>query len=208
MNDLVDFLWSFIMTTSQIDKKYREMIPHIISEMKTLVDTSDDGKPKRRATRKMKLGRDGLYPEEDVQIRRWWDSNKPELRDDQMNIPETLIQSHISLLRTRETELQMILIFEILALEPLVSGNADDSQLPGLSPPEPAPPKKRKKKQDLAVLVDVHADRLCIWQSTASDELRLLEDSQLASDGRDGQKAQKVSSEPLRDFCVDVIMPL
>ncbi|KAJ0159981.1 hypothetical protein CTA2_8798 [Colletotrichum tanaceti] len=213
MNDLIDFLKSLVMTTVQIDKKYRETIPGIISKLKTHIDTSDDGsKPKRRKSKKMKLGKDGMCPGEDDHVRNWWSLNKPEFSDEDKTITPAQIKSHVSLLRTRETQLQMILILEILALEPLRTAEGEgESQLPGLSgEPEvekvvEAQPKKRSK-HNFPVLADVHADRLCIWQSTASDELRMLEDSQVTTPSG-GEPAQKASSDPLRDFCTDIVMP-
>ncbi|GKT63567.1 DNA replication regulator SLD3 [Colletotrichum tofieldiae] len=213
MNDLIDFLKSLVMTTVQIDKKYRETIPNIISKLKMHIDSSDDdSKPKRRKSKKMKLGKDGMYPEEDSHVRKWWNSNKPEFSDEDKTITPAQIKSHVSLLRTRETQLQMILILEILALEPLRTAEGDgESQLPGL-PGEMEVEKaaetqpKKRSKHNFPVLADVHADRLCIWQSTASDELRMLEDSQVTAPSG-GEPAQKASSDPLRDFCTDIIMP-
>lgn len=213
MNDLIDFLKSLVMTTVQIDKKYRETVPEIISKMKTHVDSSDEGgKSKKRRTKKMKLGKDGMYPGEDDHVRKWWDSSKPELQNDDATITPAQIKSRVSLLRTRETQLQMILILEILALEPLRAADGEgESQLPGLpmeeaeNAPEAQP--KKRSKHNFPVLADVHADRLCIWQSTASDETRLLEDSQV-SVAADGAPAQKASADPLKDFCTDIIMPL
>ncbi|KAE9570245.1 hypothetical protein CGMCC3_g13624 [Colletotrichum fructicola] len=212
MNDLIDFLKSLVMTTVQIDKKYRETVPEIISKMKTHVDSSDEGgKSKKRRTKKMKLGKDGMYPGEDDHVRKWWDSSKPEHQNDDATITPAQIKSHVSLLRTRETQLQMILILEILALEPLRAADGEgESQLPGLpmeeaeNAPEAQP--KKRSKHNFPVLADVHADRLCIWQSTASDETRLLEDSQV-SVAADGAPAQKASADPLKDFCTDIIMP-
>ncbi|KAK2065333.1 hypothetical protein LY76DRAFT_499618 [Colletotrichum caudatum] len=213
MNDLIDFLKSLVMTTVQIDKKYRETIPDIISKLKTHIDNSDEGsKPKRRKSKKMKLGKDGMYPEEDDHVRKWWSLNQPEFGDEDKPITPAQIKSHVSLLRTRETQLQMILILEILALEPLrtVEG-AGESQLPGL-PDEPEAEKaaetqpKKRSKHNFPVLADVHADRLCIWQSTASDELRMLEDSQVTAPSG-GEQVLKASPDPLKDFCTDIIMP-
>src|ERR1700760_233721 len=60
MVDLTDFLRSLILTTVQIDKKYRETIPGVISNMKALIDSSDEGSKKKRKPRKMKLGKDSL----------------------------------------------------------------------------------------------------------------------------------------------------
>lgn len=217
MSDLIDFLRSLIMTTVKIDKKYRETVPDIISKMTSLVEMSDDGhRRKKRKPKSMKLGKDGLYPTENTQVRKWWAINRPEISDEETNVPQSQIRSHVDLLRTRETQLQMVLIFEVMALEPLRAQEEEtESQLPGL---ERAPkqtqqtsgseePRKRNK-QNLPVLIDVHADRLCIWQSTASDELRLLEDSQVAPHSNSGEPTQKASADSLKDFCTDIILPL
>jgi hypothetical protein len=207
-------LKSLVLTTVQIDKKYRETVPALIAQMKTIVDSSDEGRKRKRRAKKMKVGKDGLYPHEQAHIRKWWATNKPELKEDETNVPDHQIKSLTSMLRTRETQLQMIIILEILALTPLKPvDDAEDSQLPPLpgaseSQGDIAPPSaKKRNKHNLPVLVDVHADRLTIWQSTASDEQLLLEDSQI-SQALDGQSQQKSSSEPLKDFCVDIIVPL
>lgn len=215
MNDLVDFLKTLVMTTVQIDKKYRATIPDTITQLKTLVETSDEeNKPRKRRAKKMKIRKNGLYPGEEDHVRKWWTANKVEASDEDGNIPPALAKSHVDLLRARETQLQMILIMEILALEPLtVQENDAENQLPGLSAalgsdraPTAQTPKKRSK-HNFPVLLDVHADRLCIWQSTASDELRLLEDSQAITQAP-GQPAQRASADPLKDFCTDIILPL
>jgi hypothetical protein len=216
MADLIEFLKSLILTTVQIDKKYRETIPEVISNMKTFMESSDEGSRRKRKPRKMKVGKDALYPLEDASIRKWWNASKPEASGDEAAVSAARIKSHVSMLRTRETQLQMILILEMLALEPLkVMDEAGDANLPTLPGSESqqldetmAPPPKKRNKHNLPVLVDVHADRLTIWQSTAFDEHLLLVDSQAKQDPTEGQMQQKTSSEPLKDFCVDVIIPL
>ncbi|OAQ84344.1 DNA replication regulator Sld3 [Purpureocillium lilacinum] len=214
MADLIEFLKSMILTTVQIDKKYRETIPDVIAKMGENINSSDEGGRRKRKSKKMRLGKNGLYPVEEEDVCRWWTSNKPELSDDQTGFSAAQIKSHVSLLRTRETQLQMILILEILALEPLKSsadtGDACLPALPGTDTsvqlPSMAPPPKKRNKHNLPVLIDVHADRLTIWQSTAFDDILLLGDSQVSQVSADGQ-SQAASSEPLKDFCVDVIVP-
>lgn len=224
MSDLVEFLKSLIMTTVQIDKKYRETIPKIQSEMKTTLEDSDvepgqgKAKPKRRRIKKVKLGKDGLYPDENEHVRKWWTSCKPLLKDDEEAATKSTeqrdIKLQVSLLRSRETQLQMIVILEILSLEPLiVHETANHSQLPGLPVPKESLgspkqiPAKKRNKHNLPVLLDVHADRLCIWQSTALDELSGMNESQIGA-RPESQRSSKFTSDPLRDFCVDIIVPL
>ncbi|KAM7209306.1 DNA replication regulator SLD3 domain containing protein [Naviculisporaceae sp. PSN 640] len=217
MSDLIGFLKSMVTTTTVIDKKYRETIPTILSSMKTRLEDSEDGeaKPKKRRAKKPKLGKDGLYPSEDDDIRRWWTANKPCSNDEDVESTTSVEAKYlISCLRRRETQLQMILILEILALEPLCrpADANEDSQLPGMeSQPaaprvSPDPATKKRKKNDLPCLLDIHADRLCIWQSTTLDHVKSLTESQHSATGQDAQ-AERASSDPLKDFCVDVIIP-
>lgn len=216
MSDLIDFLKGLVLTTVQVDKKYRETIPESVTRIKPVVDSSDEGRKKRRRPKKMKLGRDGLYPGEDENVEMWWSANKPELSDDHdSGISMEQIKAHASLLRTRETQLQMIVILEILALEPLKPKEQPADvlpTLPGASESQgqmaPPPPQKKRNKHNLPTLIDVHTDRLTIWQSMASHEQILLQDSQVPSPSANGHVQQKASPEPLRDFCVDVIVPL
>ncbi|KAI0868910.1 DNA replication regulator SLD3-domain-containing protein [Hypoxylon argillaceum] len=223
MSDLVEFLKSLVMTTVQIDKKYRETIPKIQSDMKTFAEDSDaeqvpgKAKPRKRKIKKAKLGKDGLYPHEDDHVRRWWTNNKPSPKDHDesttISTEQQDIKLQVSLLRSRETQLQMIIILEVLSLEPLiVSETALDSQLPGLPPTKEALdspkelPAKKRNKHNFPVLLDVHADRLCIWQSTALDEFNVTNESQIGARS-ESRKSSKSTSDPLKDFCVDIIVP-
>ncbi|KOS18971.1 hypothetical protein ESCO_000843 [Escovopsis weberi] len=211
MSDLIDFLKGLVLTTVQIDTKYRQTVPDLISKMKAGFESSDDGRKKKRKSKKMKIGKDALYPAEDESIRKWWTASKAQLMENEAEISSSQIKSHISVLRTRETQLQMILIMEILALEPL-RGSADQGEgiLPGDTDAQDigaTSQAKKRNKHNLPLLLDVHADRLTIWQSTATDEQILLEDSQSARVSADGSQGKKASSEPLKDFCIDVIVP-
>lgn len=214
MAELIDFLKSMVLTTVQVDKKYRESVPDILAKPPTHADSSDEGRRRKKRAKKMKLGKNGLYPPEDEMVQKWWSLHKPDPKEDGTTATPSEIRSHIAMLRTRETQLQMILILEILALEPLKG--ADDitdsmlPELPGaatsqdmLAPPVP----KKRSKHNFPVLLDVHADRLTIWQSTAFDDHVWSSESQAAAAG-DSQTDKSATSEPLRDFCVDVIVPL
>ncbi|TQV99408.1 hypothetical protein V2A60_004882 [Cordyceps javanica] len=217
MADLIEFLKSLVLTTIQIDKKYRETAPEIISQLSALVGSSDESHSRKRKPKKMKLGKNGLFPGEEDRIRKWWNANKPELDEEQPQFTTMQIKSHLSLLRTRETQLQMILIMEILALEPLkAADDAADSSLPllpGVSASQShhrspaAAQTKKRNRHNLPVLIDVHADRLTIWQSTATDEQQLAEDSQANRHSINGNQVEKASLEPLKDFCTDVVVP-
>lgn len=227
MDDLVDFLKGIVLTTALIDKKYRETVPELVARLRMLEDTSDhDGRPARKTAKnkkakKVKRGSDGLYTDEEPHVRRWWTANKPEIHDDEAVPRPEEVRYAISSLRTRETQLQIILILEILALETMRPAAGDDdvegeSQLPGVcgTPVKREAAKKRSKhkhkhKHNLPLLIDVHADRLCIWQSTTADDVRALAESQSQSRGNNSEHgAQRAQSDSLKDFCVDIIVPL
>ena len=217
MNDLVEFLKSLVMTTVVIDKKYRETIPEIVAKMKTLTQESESGasKPKKKKAKKPKLGKDGLYPGEIDHIRQWWTSHQPSSSgDDVKALSATEHKYHISSLRRRETQLQMILVLEILALEPVALAKEVECQLPGMESQVASreesqePSAKKRNRHNLPVLLDVHADRLCIWQSTTSDEVKAVAESQVPTEGHEGEQVERANSDPLRDFCVDIIVPL
>ncbi|KAK3394759.1 DNA replication regulator SLD3-domain-containing protein [Podospora didyma] len=215
MNDLIDFLKSLVMTTVLIDKKYRETVPEIVSKLKTLVEDSDNGdsKSRKRKPKKPKLGKDGLYPSEYEHVKKWWAIHESASNsDDDKSVRLMETKYHISCLRRRETQLQMILILEILALEPLrrPTEAVEESLLPGADSQAASreasqePATRKQNRNNLPVLLDVHADRLCIWQTTTTDEVKAMAESQLPVLGDDSQKA---TSDPLRDFCVDIIVP-
>jgi DNA replication regulator SLD3 len=210
------------MSTTLIDKKYRDGVPNCIA----LVDIQDhsaedathaSGKPrKKKSSKKMKLGKTGLYPTEDILIRRWWASHDD---DAESGAPgssrDELTKRRISQLRIRETQLQMIVILEVLALQPLASTTEDVGMgLPAALPTnEVAESKdkstKAKKPDHLTMLIDVHIDRLCIWQSIALEAGKaFVNNLEKASEQPDGTSAVKHADNMLKDFCVEIIAPL
>jgi DNA replication regulator SLD3 len=205
------------MSTTLIDKKYRDGVPNCVSLIAIQDHSADEatqiaGKTKKkRSSKKMKPGKNGLYPTEDSLIRRWWTSHD---EDDESGAPsssrEEITKNRISQLRIRETQLQMIVLLEVLALQPLASASEDlgedlPSVLPSGGPTEGKEKAMKTKKLDhLAMLIDVHIDRLCIWQSIALDAVKTpVDDSQNAP-----ESVPKHADNLLRDFCVDIIGPL
>lgn len=207
------------MSTTVVDKKYRDGVPNCIS----LIDVHDHSaedvamKPKKRkAVKKMKVGKNGLYPTEDPLIRRWWTNHDEEAETGAPGTSrEELAKARISELRIRETQLQLIIILEVLALQPLASATEDvgsglPSALPMVEQPNNDKPVKSKKPDHLTMLTDVHIDRLCIWQSIALESINAPSgDSQHADKKADTALTQtKHTDSFLRDFCVEVIAPL
>lgn len=218
-NDLLNFLKSLVVAIPLIDKKYKETVPKLVDEMKMFVDVSEmdeSSKAKRRKPKKMKLGKDGLWTSEVEHVRKWWTANKPRTSEGEgspTNPQE--IKYHISCLRTRETQLQMIILLEILALEVVrPAEDAQDSQLPGMPAEPPSkersvePVSKKKDKHDFSLLLNLHADRMSIWQSTTLDEMEMVAAEAQAKSGQQLQKSSRANSDPLKDFCIDIVVPL
>ncbi len=220
LNVHIAFLESLVMSSTLLDKKYRDGIPTCIS----LIDIEDHSaeeathanpKRKKRCSKKMKPGKNGLYPTEDSLIRRWWAGHDEDLdAGGPGNSKEEITKARVARLRIRETQLQMIIILEVLALQPLASATPDQpEELPTVMPTvEIAKDKtsRRKKPDHLTMLLDVHVDRLCIWQSLALESIDSpMPDSQNAAGTRTGSINQSnLTDNMLRDFCVDIIVPL
>lgn len=218
INEYVAFLEGLVMSTTFLDKKYRDGVPTCVS----LIDIHDHSGEeniqstvkvkKRKVTKKIKLGKNGLYPTEDTLVRKWW---KARTDDSDLGAPgrskEEIIRERISLLRIREMQLQIILILEILALQPLALAAKDDTYdlprtLPSIETVDVKDkPVKARKPDHLNTLIDGHLDRLCIWQSLASESMKEPE-AVTASVGPGSQV--KLTDNIPRDFCVEVIVPL
>lgn len=223
MTEYIVFLESLVMSTSLIDKKYKDGVPGCVS----LIDINDNsaedadqaaGKPKRRkSAKKVKPGKNGLYPSEDTLIRKWWASYDDEADNSAPGTSrEEIARSRISQLRIRETQLQMIVMLEVLALHPLATISVDHNEgLPTtLTSRQAADGQERstkpKKLDHLNMLIDVHIDRLCIWQSIALEAVKTPLDNVPNLVGETGSfsASTKHADNMLRDFCVEIIVPL
>jgi DNA replication regulator SLD3 len=223
MNDHISFLESLVMSTTLIDKKYRDGVPECVSLIDIQDHSADDAneaasKPKKRkSNKKIKPGKNGLYPTEDTLIRRWWSSHDDEMESGAPGTSkDEMTKSRIAQLRIRETQLQMIIILEVLALQPLATDSKDvERGLPSAIPKSDTVEGKEKniksKKPDqLAMLIDVHIDRLCIWQSIQLESMKVPSGESQKATGELGSSTGSLTNGDsiLRDFCVEVIAPL
>lgn len=212
MNELIAFLESLVLSSTLLDKKYRDGIPVCVSAIDIHDQSADDvtAKPKRRKTnKKMKPGKNGLYPNEESLIGKWWIGHDEEVESGAPgSSKDDLARTRIANLRIRETQLQMIVILEILALQPLVStgGNLEEG-LPSLPNDDIIQTKERtpktRKQDHLTMLIDVHIDRLCIWQSIASEDIKAPD----TGSGPTAANTVKHTDNILKDFCIEVIIP-
>ncbi|CCU75549.1 SLD3 domain-containing DNA replication regulator protein [Blumeria hordei DH14] len=221
----ISFLESLILTISHLDKKYKFGIPLCISSIENEYkdtpnrDGKDATKGIKKTSRKMKRDKNGLYPGEDILIQKWCSTQEDDVELSLSELStEQLIKIRTSQLRTRETQLQILLILEVLALRPL-NVTHDHGENPGnklLTTSNTSTINHReveiknsKKKGSLSLLIDIHVDRLCIWQSVA------IETPESISTVSHNTGAVNVLSEiqvkydenALKDFCTDVIIP-
>ncbi|RJE17633.1 hypothetical protein PHISCL_10029 [Aspergillus sclerotialis] len=204
--DLIGFYREAILNAKKMDLKYRETLPANIREVAITI-SEDEAAPhtKKRKSRKKKLGKNGLYPEEEEFIRKWWKDRS--LSENGLLIEtsrESESKRHIGDLRLRETQLQILLILEAIALESAAAEEAKKANENGEKSMEEAPKPKSKKSQDLNVLLELHLDRLCIWHAVNFEEAT-VPDSVKASDSH--LSGKKVESDALRDFCTEVVIP-
>lgn len=199
-----------------MDKKYRETIPSMVKELPVGVFSEDENdaiftslRKKPRKSKTLKPGKDGLYPGEEENVIRWWldRSSRTEDEDSPGNREES-VRIRILEQRARETQLQIILVLETLALEALKPDNNGES-VPAVIEEKHFPSKqkpKTKKVQDLNILLHLLVDRLCIWQSMSVEEggSSMYE----GISGSQGMSEQVPSFDVLRNFCVFVVLPL
>ncbi|KAG9238721.1 DNA replication regulator SLD3-domain-containing protein [Amylocarpus encephaloides] len=219
MKDLVSFLESLVLTTNVLDKKYREGLPTCVSMIDIHDHSANDAneaasKRKRRKSTKVKLGKNGLFPSEEPLIRKWWSNHDDDAESRGPGVTrEDLTKHRIAELRVRETQLQLIVVLEVLALQPLASQDGEAAEeLPLASLPTGKTQSKEKqpksKKTDrLAMLIDVHIDRLCIWQSIRLEASKPPDADSQIQDTSSALQASKNTDNVLRDFCVEVIAP-
>jgi DNA replication regulator SLD3 len=143
-------------------------------------------------------------PEEDGYVQRWRQATFQD-RFIQENDPE--LKQKLEELRIRETELQIILLLEVIALNkehpPAITEVVEKSK----GKKSKSKSKKKKSKDSAKVpepdlFLDLLVDRLCIWHSIGSGTS--------AEKGESPAKGKGVVSEKdhLRHFSVEVIMAL
>ena len=219
---LIEFLRSSILTVTTNDKKYNTTVPQLIREIPIGVMEDDDGCPAMEALykkgekskKRKKISKGGLLPGEEEYIARWWlNRDNSLISTGPGDSREGRIKSAVKEQRARETELQIILILEVLALESAASQNQtslNEVHIPKIEDKgNTQKPKRSKKHQDLSTLLDILVDRLCIWESTSHEESKPgLEDGSDIANRTLDVLTEDSSKDRLRNFCVEVIIPL
>ena len=217
--DLIRFLRTIILSLSSLDTKYRDALPSLVQNLPA-GDFSEEelgqitvflGDAGRKLKRRKKVGKNGLFPGEELYLAKWWVKRDLSVGDDgsrDAELKRLLVEQ-----RVRETELQIIVILETLGLEALEASmktNGDASTTVAKDEDNQPKKKKRKKAQDLNTLLELLMDRLCIWQSMGHDDSKLSETNAGAEfkQGCDNTAMKNQGSDRLRDFCIEVVVPL
>ncbi|KAI1520747.1 SLD3 domain containing protein [Pyrenophora tritici-repentis] len=206
-HELVAFLRTMLLSPKASEKKYHDKLPSLIKAIPPGSYSDDEvvtgaGKT-NKSKKKMKLSRNGVYPQEEAFIKKWWQSELPNGDSMATETMEQRIKRRIGDLRVRETLAQLILMLEIVALEALSTYKppSDDTQ----NQEEQKTMKKRKKKlDDINLQLDLLLDKLCIWHAT--EEMGILDFDSRQNDGADAN-GRSDSNDRLHSFCVEVIIP-
>ena len=204
-----------------MDRKYRETLPTVIRDLPFGILSDDESvatvaarEKKARKRKKTKIGRNGLYDGEEVDITRWWTGRQLSHHAcDSTDARDNIMKATLLNQRARETQLQVILVLETLALEACATGpnpkpvsTEEFQEKDGASQNNS---KKPKKPQDLSTQLDLLADRLCIWQSMSVDHMKPSSGDDKTSHEREViPPTGVVQNEHLRGFCVDIVLPL
>ncbi|CAP93107.1 hypothetical protein E8E15_001396 [Penicillium rubens] len=207
--ELIESYREAILATKKMDLKYRETLPSAIRD--AVLALSDDGaKSKKRKSKKKKMGKNGLYPEEEAFIHRWWKDRILNESSAQETSREAESKKQISDLRLRETQLQILLILEVMVLEmTIASAEKNNTSKEKDVNGEQGTSKKTKPKRstDLNVLLELHLDRMCIWHAVTMEETSAADTAKASSFSGSHLSGKKVESDAVRDFCTEVIIP-
>lgn len=219
ISELAGFYRTRLLTPRKMDLKYHETIPKIIDSAflqespEKLALTSLSAASRKKSGRRKQLGKDSLFAGEERFIRAWWLDRNGE-QNDSSRTPsrEETIQRVVRELRNRETQLQIILILEILTLESTTVGDREGDIASQAVKQEPDDgeaksdlakiPSKPSKKRDLKHELDILVDRLCIYQTVSIIEPSMSGKIRI-NNGDSGQEIR----DRLRDFACNVILP-
>lgn len=212
-HELVTFIRTMLLNHKSEERKYREKLPEVIKEFPPRSFSDDEidvPKKPKKSKKKVKPNRDGMYPQETDAVKKWWFggiSTVEMARDEPM---DQRIKRRLGDLRVREALLQMILILEITTLESLstykepesLGITANESQADSQVAESQSKRKRKKKTDDVNLLLDLLLDKLCIWQSIEQDGV-LDFDASKQEEVLDGHSGK----DRLQNFCIEVIVP-
>ncbi|KAF3895882.1 DNA replication regulator Sld3 [Trichophyton interdigitale] len=197
---LYHYYRSCIIPMKKMDVKYRDSLPRIIADITQSQSDGDTIAPaKKRKSKKKTIGKDGLYAGEEEFISKWWKSAYETNSSVEKSALEAQRKGLIEDIRMRETQLQILLILEIMLLEGSVGSQAELDEGNTEKPKKPI-----KKAHDMATALELLLDRLCIWHTVSSHGLAIDVPVNLT---KTATGSGKPNNDKLRDFCTEVIIP-
>ncbi|EXJ68102.1 uncharacterized protein A1O5_08717 [Cladophialophora psammophila CBS 110553] len=229
ISELSEFYEQSILPTKKIDHKYKESLVKIIKELPpAVIEQEGEGvvgedtsrKKKRPRKKKAKLGTDGLWPDEEDFITKWWRSRDLKTANLTVIGQAEEMRKEFADLRMRESEMQMLLMLEVMLLEIAGSHLSETTKPAYATDPDvkvesieddnndllasaPQRPPKAKKRRNWTSEIDTIVDRLCIWHTVSLDELSTTDDKSQNSSSSTSSKP----NDSLKDFCKDVLLP-
>ena len=220
ISELIEVLGATTYKVSQFDQKYNDSLPKLVEELPPHLLQEDEAaatKPFasriRKSKKRKRISKEGFAPGEEEYAIRWWIRQESATDfDDPYSSKQTRARNAISEQKARETQLQILLILESFALETLNKRSEDgpDPERPLEHHPAKQQKPHDKKSKDankLRTLLDLLVDKLCIWDSMSQNDFGLGE-SDLGITSGQGRQVRKSSTQRLRDFCTEVIIPL
>ncbi|KAK6335614.1 hypothetical protein TWF696_002381 [Orbilia brochopaga] len=206
--DLLLFLENMVLHIEESDEKYRNALIEIARTKRGQIGQVD--KMNNEDLESVIVPPACLKDNEIKYVLKWLRSLSDEDGPVRSSEQEDLhIQRSISDLRWRESELQIILLLEIIAIKSkLPQGKlldyekmkkADERKRRKREKAKTGQKPKKKKKMEPAVLLDLLVDRLCIWNSIGADN------EQKATQAVPVQN-QKDEKDRLRLFCTEIVL--
>ena len=218
ISGLIETVKSVTYKISQFDEKYNSSLPKLVDEIPPYLLQEDEAAATklfasrvRKSKKRKRISKEGFAPGEEEYAIRWWIRQEGTTdHDDPYSTRKGRASNAISDLKARETQLQILLILEALVLESLDKQKSDASGHKEPVANEQAKQEKPHEKESkdankLKTLLDMLVDKLCIWDSMSQGDFGLGEPQLGTSGGRDDGKT---STQRLRDFCTEVIIPL
>ena len=220
LTDLAGIYRDRIVPNKRTDTKYQDTIPKIIKQVsmqRLLGDKRNDEDAKRphhRSAKKLKIGKNGLYFKEEQHIKNWWlGSDRETAHISDVRSQQQHIHQRLSTLRNRETQLQIILMLEILALESSAevtesekaatcSGAQGAVLNEGIKDRSTTTSAKQSKLRDLKPSLDILIDRLCIHHSVDMVASTLVDTVKTPY-----ESSNRGTQDQLKDFCCNVVLP-
>ena len=222
ITELIEALRSNILSRTMTDTKYSDALPSLLRELPIGIGSDDEedhvksiiGERLRKSKKRKRVGKNGLFPGEEEYVVKWHFKVEEALSigGHDASLEERIRLSLIEQ-RARETQLQITLALETLALEASRESRTPQDDLNPVSEKiDKSHGKARlksKKSLDLPVLVDMLVERLCIWHSTSQEEAELVRDSGYENLNNTSEHKYRTSNnDQLKDFCTEVVIPL